>query len=139
MKLMAVIMFSVLILFSSGKDLITYAYFIANASAKGIMLVEVNGYKDHAHCLFSLSKEISISKTIQLIKGESSHWVNKNNICKVKFSWQDDYWAVSVSESHIESVQRYIQNQEDHHRKKSFEEEVGAFMEKYGSLGKRSR
>ena len=86
MKLMAVIMFSVLILFSSGKDLITYAYFIVNASAIGIMLVEVNGYKDHTHCLFSLSKEISISKTIQLIKGESSHWVNKNNICKVKFS-----------------------------------------------------
>ncbi len=75
---------------------------------------------------------MSISKTLQLIKGESSFWVNKNKLTKVRFAWQDDYWAVSVSESHFKSVKQYIQNQEDHHNKKSFKEEIDLLMEKYG-------
>ncbi len=49
-----------------------------------------------------------------------------------KFVWQDDYWVVGVSESHLESVRKYIHNQEEHHSKKSFSEEINGFMEKYG-------
>ena len=103
-----------------------------NAKEKGIKLMDVNGYKDHLHCLIALNKDMSISKTLQLIKGESSFWINKNNYCTEKFSWQDDYWAVGISESHVESVAHYIQNQENHHRKTSFKEEIYLFMEKYG-------
>ena len=67
-----------------------------------------------------------------LLKGESSHWINKHDLIKMKFEWQDEYIAVSVTESNIEIVQRYILNQEEHHRKKSFVEEFDEFMKKYG-------
>lgn len=103
-----------------------------NAKEKNIWLDTLNGYHDHIHCLISLNKEQSISKVSQLIKGESSNWINKNNMPGNKFNWQDDYWAVSVSESHIEEVRRYIMNQETHHKKISFAEEIDNFMKKYG-------
>lgn len=103
-----------------------------NAKKKEIWLEEIGGDKDHLHCLISLGKDQTISKISQLIKGESSKWINDNNLTKTKFYWQDDYWAVGVSESHIESVKEYIQNQEEHHRTKSFTEEVEEFMKKYG-------
>lgn len=103
-----------------------------NAAEKGIWLDCVNGWQDHAHCLISLGKEQTISKVAQLIKGESSFWINQNKFTEYKFSWQDDYWAVGVSESHIKSVRDYIHNQEGHHSKNSFDEEVNEFMGKYG-------
>ncbi len=103
-----------------------------NAKEKDIWLDCVNGYNDHVHCLVSLNKEQTISKVAQLIKGESSFWINKNNLTKLKFEWQDDYWAVSVSESHLKNVQEYIAAQSEHHRTKSFSEEVDEFMKKYG-------
>jgi len=103
-----------------------------NAYKKGIFLKEVNGFHNHVHILLSLNKEISLSKSVQLIKGESSYWINKEKLLKHKFSWQDDYWAVSVSEAHINQVSTYIKNQEDHHKTKSFSEEIEQFMKKYG-------
>ncbi|SKC14999.1 REP element-mobilizing transposase RayT [Dyadobacter psychrophilus] len=103
-----------------------------NAWEKDIFLDAVNGYTDHAHCLVSLSREQTISKVAQLIKGESSFWINKNKLTKRKFMWQDDYWAVSVSERHVEIVRNYIKNQEEHHRKQSFKQENERFMKKYG-------
>jgi putative transposase len=103
-----------------------------NAKEKNIWLETLNGYKEHIHCLISLNKDQSISKIAQLIKGESSFWINKNELIKDKFIWQDDYWAVSVSESHNESVKKYILNQEEHHIIKPFSEEVDEFMKKYG-------
>lgn len=103
-----------------------------NATKKGIWLDCVNGYEDHAHCLISLGKEQSICKVAQLIKGESSFWINKNKLTTRKFRWQDDYWAVSVSESHVERVRRYIHRQEIHHSRKKFLEEINVFVEKYG-------
>lgn len=103
-----------------------------NAEEKGIWLDCINGYQDHAHCLISLGKEQTISKVAQLIKGESSYWINQNNLTVEKFIWQDDYWVVGVSESHFESVRKYIHNQELHHSVHSFESETNSFMEKYG-------
>ena len=103
-----------------------------NASEKDIWLDCVNGWQEHAHCLISLGKEQIISKVAQLIKGESSFWINQNKLTENKFVWQDDYWAVGVSESHLQSVRDYIHNQEKHHSKKSFTDEVNELMEKYG-------
>lgn len=103
----------------------------SNASEKGIFLEMVNGYSDHCHCLISLGSNQNIEKIAQLIKGESSHWINKNNLTKEKFAWQEEYFAVSISESMIETVRNYIKNQEKHHQKKSFSEEYSEFMEKY--------
>jgi len=69
---------------------------------------------------------------VQLIKGESAFWINKNNLCAKKFEWQREYFAVSVSESGVNKVREYIKNQEIHHAKKTFQQEYDAFMEKYG-------
>lgn len=103
-----------------------------NAKQKNIWMDCVNGYKDHAHCLISLGKDQNISKVAQLIKGESSFWINRDGLLQHKFTWQDDYWAVSVSESHFEAVRNYILSQEKHHRKVSYKEEIDEFMNKYG-------
>lgn len=103
-----------------------------NAAQKDIWIDSINGYTEHSHCLLSLNKDQTISKVVQLIKGESSFWINKNKLTKTKFSWQDDYWVVSVSESHLKSVREYIHNQEEHHKYKSFSEEIDEFMKKYG-------
>jgi REP element-mobilizing transposase RayT len=102
------------------------------AEEKGIWLDCINGYQEHAHCLISLGKEQTISKVAQLIKGESSYWINQHNLTSEKFVWQDDYWIVGVSESHLESVRKYIHNQEIHHSNQSFESEINNLMEKYG-------
>ena len=109
-----------------------HKHIMSNCKEKEVFLQAINGYTDHIHCLISLGKDQSISKVSQLIKGESSFWVNKNEITKEKFMWQDDYFAVSVSESQVEQVGRYIKNQEAHHAKKSFATEVDEFMTKYG-------
>ena len=68
----------------------------------------------------------------QLIKGESSFWINRNDIIKSKFVWQDDYWAVSISDSHVERVRNYIKNQELHHAERPFKKEIDEFMKNYG-------
>ena len=103
-----------------------------NAIIKEIFLDSINGYTDHAHCLISLNRNQSISDVAQLIKGESSYWINKNKLTLNKFIWQDDYWAVSVSESLVPRTRNYILNQEEHHQKKNFKEEVNEFMKQYG-------
>ncbi|MBN4065882.1 IS200/IS605 family transposase [Candidatus Amoebophilus asiaticus] len=61
-----------------------------NAEIKGIWLDSVNGYTDHVHCLISLNKDQSISKVAQLIKAESSFWINKNNLTESKFTWAQE-------------------------------------------------
>src|ERR1700748_1341289 len=101
-----------------------YKHVAQNCLDKNIFLQSINGYSDHVHCLISLGKDQSIAKITQLIKGESSFWINQNNLTIKKFSWQDDYFAVSVSESQVESVINYIKNQEQHHIRKSFTEEA---------------
>mgnify|MGYP003625066364 FL=1 len=102
-----------------------------NAKGKGIYIDYINGYKDHCHCLVSLGIDQTIQKTMQLIKGESSYWINKKNIMNQKFEWQNEYFAVSVSESMVNKVRTYIKNQEKHHSTKSFQEEYEEFMGTY--------
>jgi putative transposase len=108
-----------------------------NAKSKGIFIDFINGYNDHCHCLVSLGVDQTIQKTMQLIKGESSFWINKNVelapfLKGQKFEWQDEYFAVSVSESIIDKVRNYIKNQEQHHQSKTFTEEYDEFISKFG-------
>ena len=109
-----------------------HKHIMLNCKEKNIYLQAINGYTEHLHCLISLGREQTISKISQLIKGESSFWINKNKLTQELFNWQDDYFAVSISESHLDRVVRYIKNQEAHHAKKSFEVEAEEFMTKYG-------
>ena len=102
------------------------------SKSKDIYIDRINGYVDHVHILLSLSRDQTISKVMQFIKGESSHWINKNNLTKEKFEWQDEYFAVSVSESKLEILKKYIDNQVEHHKTKTFKEEYDDFMKLYG-------
>jgi putative transposase len=103
-----------------------------NAREKSIHIDFINGHLEHVHCLLSLGSGQNIDKILMLLKGESSHWINLTNICKGKFEWQDEYFAVSVSESGVDRVRAYIKNQEEHHRKRTFQEEYDEIMKKYG-------
>ena len=103
-----------------------------NAKLKEIFIDMINGYQEHCHCLISLGPEQTMSKVMQLIKGESSFWINKHNLCKQKFEWQDQYYAASVSESVVNRVRDYIKNQEEYHKKTTFQEEYDQLMEKLG-------
>jgi len=103
-----------------------------NAKEKEIFIDFINGYAEHCHCLISLGIDQTIQKTMQLIKGESAFWINKNELTAAKFEWQDEYFAVSVSESLLDKVRNYVKNQEAHHTRKTFQEEYDEFMVKYG-------
>lgn len=102
-----------------------------NAKTKEIHIDRLNGYTDHLHCLLSLNADMSISKAMQLIKGESAFWINKQKLTKSKFEWADEYFAVSVSESMLDKVRAYIDGQEEHHKKKTFQQEYEEFIKSY--------
>jgi REP element-mobilizing transposase RayT len=101
------------------------------AKSKSIYLLNVNGWLDHLHCLISMSSDQNIATVMGLIKGESSFWANKNLNFTEKFGWQDDYFAVSIGESQLQILNNYIDNQEEHHEKKTFQQEYEEFIKKY--------
>jgi REP element-mobilizing transposase RayT len=103
-----------------------------NAKEKGIYIDLINGHIDHLHCLVSLGADQTIQKIMQLIKGESSFWINHHVLIQEKFEWQEEYFAVSVSESQLKRVRNYILNQETHHQIMTFQEEYDEFILKYG-------
>lgn len=106
-------------------------HFQEYATSKEIFLLEVNVWENHCHALISLGRNQNIADVMRLIKGESAYWLNKETRLPYKFRWQDDYYAVSVSESHLEAVCRYIRDQESHHKRISWEEELTSFLTKY--------
>ncbi len=108
------------------------AHIRENAENKNIYIDFINGHTEHVHTLISLNKDQSIAAVMQMIKGESSHWINKAGILKTKFEWADKYFVVSVGESQLNRVRNYIKNQEEHHRIKTWIEECNEFMDKYG-------
>ncbi len=103
-----------------------------NALKKEIFIDCVGGHIQHVHCLFRLKSNQTIENVMRLLKGESSFWINKQKLTKSKFGWKDKYYAVSVSESHVERGRKYILNQEAHHSKRTFQQEYEEFIEKYG-------
>ncbi|MBZ0204538.1 MAG: IS200/IS605 family transposase [Ignavibacteria bacterium] len=111
---------------------ILLAHIRENAKSKDIYLDSVNCVSDHIHLLVSLKGEQSISKVTMLLKGESSYWINQNNLSKLKFEWQDEYIAVSIGESSLTKVRKYIADQEEHHKKKTFAEEYEELIKEYG-------
>lgn len=86
---------------------------------------------DHTHLLIGLKPSISISDLVRDIKAGSSKFINDNKLLKGKFNWQEGFGVFSYSRSQIDTVIKYIQNQEKHHHKKSFKEEYIDFLEKF--------
>ncbi|MBW6460822.1 MAG: IS200/IS605 family transposase [Bacteroidales bacterium] len=90
----------------------------------------VNGVSDHVHILFGLNPKVTISDTVHDIKRGSSLFINAENLCRNRFSWQEGYGGFTYSRSQIARVYHYIQNQERHHEKSTFRDEYVAFLKK---------
>ena len=94
--------------------------------------VEINGMADHIHILTYVSPSISISDFVRIVKANSSRWVNELPDYKHTFRWASKYGSFSVSETHLEVVRRYIQNQQQHHAKETWESECKHLLGKHG-------
>ncbi len=94
-------------------------------------LIAINGMPDHIHILFGMRANQSLSDLLQDIKGSSSKWINDKKFVKNKFSWQEGYGAFSYSKSQLPKVIAYIENQEEHHRKKDFLKEYTELLEAF--------
>lgn len=108
---------------------LVWQHIMENAGSKGIHIDFINGYEDHCHCLISMDINQSTNSIMQLIKGESSFWINRNKelfpkLNGKKIEWQEGYYASSVSESALKKIRNHIRDQEIHHERKSFDEEI---------------
>lgn len=93
--------------------------------------IKIGGYYDHVHILSSLSKKIALMVLLEKIKAHSSKWIKTKSDDLKKFYWQNGYGAFSVNHYEIDKVVEYIENQKEHHRKKTFQDEYRAFLKKY--------
>ena len=107
------------------------SHILENAKSKNIFIDKLNGYDEHLHAIVSLGGTQNTSDIMQKIKGESSYWINKNKLTRLKFEWQDDYYAVSIGMSQLETLRKYIWKQVWHHKELSFEEELNKLIEEY--------
>ena len=94
-----------------------------------IPILECGGTADHVHILLVLPPDMPLSKSIQVLKANSSRWLGEHGI---DFAWQEGYAAFSVSASQVSSVREYIQNQAAHHQRRNFDEEFIALLKKSG-------
>ena len=108
-----------------------YEYIGGIIRAKNGHLIQIGGMPDHIHILARLSPALAVADVIRDVKANSSKWLNEQTDMKQLFEWQKGYGAFTVSYSRIESVQRYIQNQEEHHRTKTFQEEYVEFLQRH--------
>jgi len=91
----------------------------------------INGVEDHIHALVNLSRKFAIMNVIQEMKTETSKWLKTESPDTADFAWQSGYGAFSVSESNIGQVKEYIANQEEHHKKVTFQDEFRAFCTRH--------
>ncbi len=106
-----------------------WAYLIGIANHLKIKSLAVGGTENHVHLLLGLPQTIPVAEAVQKLKANSSRWLGGRGI---EFQWQEGYGAFSVSPSQLHVVRRYIRNQREHHRERSFEEEFRAILEKSG-------
>ena len=106
-------------------------YYYRYAESKEIYMHINYVNADHVHILIDLPRHFALQKVAKLFKGSSSFWINKNRLTDLKFSWARGYGAFSVSASALKKVKAYIRNQQEHHREKSFTEELDTFLSAY--------
>jgi REP element-mobilizing transposase RayT len=108
-----------------------WSYLGGIARANKMTAIEIGGVEDHIHVLLSLPSTLSISKAIQLLKGNSSKWIHESFPEHRAFEWQEGYGAFSIGVSGIETTVDYIRRQAEHHRQRSFKEELIEFLKKH--------
>ena len=107
-----------------------YQYLGGIVRSENGCLREVGGMPDHVHLLVALPPTIAVSDMFRILKANSSKWLNERDDQPTKFQWQIGYAAFSVSVSQREVVSRYIRNQQEHHRKRDFQEELLELLER---------
>jgi putative transposase len=108
-----------------------YKYMIGIVSGKRQKLLIVNGMPDHVHLFIGMTPTIALSDLVRDLKNNSSAFVNKHRWLSGQFRWQAGYGAFSYSHSQIDTVCRYVANQQRHHSRKTFREEYVEFLEKF--------
>src|SRR5262245_39048170 len=109
-----------------------YPYMAGIVRQKRATLLALGGMPDHVHALIRLKADLSLSDTVRALKAGSSKWIHEKKNPIPDFAWQEGYAAFSVSPSREAAVKSYILNQEAHHRRASFEEEIVDLLEKHG-------
>ena len=108
-----------------------YAYIGGIIRGEQGHLIEIGGMPDHVHILTAIPPSLAVSDMLKRIKAKSSKWVNQEHKCAERFEWQIGFGAFTVSHSQIEIVQRYIQNQAEHHRQLTFQEELMMLLRRH--------
>ncbi|MBX2980907.1 MAG: IS200/IS605 family transposase [Flavobacteriales bacterium] len=108
-----------------------YRYITTIVQASGHKLLQINGMPDHLHVLFGMRPTQALSELVQHIKQDSSKWINAKGLVRGRFSWQEGYGAFSYSNRDVPNVIEYIQNQEEHHRVRSFHQEYVDFLKDF--------
>ncbi|OIP81941.1 MAG: transposase [Porphyromonadaceae bacterium CG2_30_38_12] len=119
-----------LILPENEKEL--YAYIGSLVKLSKSIPVQINGTENHVHVLCIMSKNISLAKLLEEIKTNSSRWMKTLGPHYREFAWQGGYAGYSVSQSKVTIVQNYIENQKEHHRTQTFQEEYIQFLKENG-------
>ena len=108
-----------------------YKYITGIVTNKGQKLLTINGMPDHIHILIGMKPSCCLSDLVREIKKASNEFVNKNGFSRSRFEWQEGYGAFSYSHSALDNVIHYIQNQKEHHKKRSFKDEYKEFLIQY--------
>jgi REP element-mobilizing transposase RayT len=114
----------------TGKKL--YQFLIDKSKEQSILIERLNIQPEHVHLLIDLPTNVALADYIKIVKGSSSHWLNQMVFVNAKFEWQRGFGSFSVSASQLEVVKRYIENQSEHHRRKTFAEEYEEWKRQYG-------
>jgi putative transposase len=97
----------------------------------GCKIITVNGVEGHVHCFLGLKPTIAVSELMKTVKAKSSKFINDHSLTNERFEWQEGYGVFSYSQSQIDAVYKYIENQEEHHKKYTFKEEYLSFLQKF--------
>lgn len=108
-----------------------HKYISGIISGKGQKSIIVNGMPDHIHAFIGLKPSMAISDLVRDVKNNSSKFINERKFVKGKFAWQEGYGAFSYSHSQIDDVYKYILNQQEHHKKKTFKEEYMELLKRF--------
>ena len=106
-----------------------YPYLGGIARENKMKALAIGGVEDHVHVLLSIPSTLSIAKSVQLLKGNSSKWIHETFPKQRAFAWQEGYGAFSIAVSGVEDTLRYIQSQKEHHQRHSFKDELIVFLE----------
>lgn len=108
-----------------------YKYITGIVRNQGQKLISINGMPDHVHILIGLKPAMALADLVQEIKADSTNFINKRKFVHGRFSWQEGYGAFSYGHSQLDTIIRYIQNQEKHHQRRTFKNEYLTLLRKF--------